>query len=161
VQTLAVQPDDRLLELGCGPGVAVALVCDRLLNGTITAIDRSAKMIARAEQRNAEHVTTGKATFHRSSLESLPAEGEPFDKIFAVNVNHFWVRDPTRELAVLSHRLTPGGALYLFYEPPTPEKATELAHTLANVLKANGFTQETATAPTGKATSLCLKAHPA
>src|ERR671932_220552 len=56
VETLEVRPADRLLEVGCGHGVAVSLVCERLTTGTITAIDRSPKMIEMATRRNREHV---------------------------------------------------------------------------------------------------------
>jgi hypothetical protein len=41
VETLDPAPSDRLLEIGCGPGVAVSLICETLSTGTITAIDRS------------------------------------------------------------------------------------------------------------------------
>ena len=68
VETLAVAPTDRLLEIGCGHGVAVSLVCERLEGGTITAIDRSAKMIAMAEKRNRAYVDAGKAAFQVASL---------------------------------------------------------------------------------------------
>lgn len=41
VETMRVRPDDRVLEIGCGAGVAVGLVCERLAGGRITAIGRS------------------------------------------------------------------------------------------------------------------------
>src|SRR3982750_1859500 len=60
VDTLEVRPADGLLEVGCGHGVAISLVCERLTMGTITAIDRSPKMIEMATRRNREHVDAGR-----------------------------------------------------------------------------------------------------
>src|SRR5207247_4277501 len=56
VEELVIQPGDRVLELGCGHGVAASLVCDKLgLGGHLTAIDRSPKMIeARSEEHTSE-----------------------------------------------------------------------------------------------------------
>jgi len=50
VDTLAPGPEDRVLEVGCGHGVAVSLVCRRLTSGRVVAIDRSPKMIEAAKQ---------------------------------------------------------------------------------------------------------------
>jgi precorrin-6B methylase 2 len=61
VDILALDPADRVLEVGCGHGVAVSLVCERLTSGRITAIDRSKKMIEMAARRNREHVAAGRA----------------------------------------------------------------------------------------------------
>lgn len=61
VELLDIAPDDQILEFGCGPGVAVRLVGDRLDTGCITAIDRSATAVQRTRDRNADHIAAGRA----------------------------------------------------------------------------------------------------
>src|SRR3954468_13565255 len=90
VDTLEVRPTDRLLEVGCGHGVAVSLVCERLTTGTITAIDRSAKMIEMATRRNHEHVDAGRAVLETLALEHAAFGDRRFDKVFPFNVAPFW-----------------------------------------------------------------------
>ncbi|MEK8108935.1 methyltransferase domain-containing protein [Micromonospora sp. M12] len=48
VETMAVAPDDQVLEIGCGRGAAVSLVADQLTTGRIVAIDRAATMVKMA-----------------------------------------------------------------------------------------------------------------
>jgi ubiquinone/menaquinone biosynthesis C-methylase UbiE len=95
VEELDVQPDERVLEIGCGHGVAATYVCERLDGGRLTAIDRSPKMIEAAERRNAEHVAAGRAEFLVGALEDLKLGERRFDKIFAVRVGLFH-REPDR-----------------------------------------------------------------
>jgi hypothetical protein len=40
VEQMEVRPDDRVLEFGCGHGVAATFVCERLESGHLTAADR-------------------------------------------------------------------------------------------------------------------------
>src|SRR5262245_32313398 len=90
VDTLALDPADRVLEVGCGHGVAVSLVCERLTSGRITAIDRSKKMIEMAARRNREHITEGWAVLKTVALEKADFGDERFAKVFAFNVAPFW-----------------------------------------------------------------------
>src|SRR5690606_12346615 len=68
VDTMDIQPDHRVLEIGCGHGVAVSLVCEKLETGKIVAIDRSLKMIEMARKRNADYIDIGTASFQAVSL---------------------------------------------------------------------------------------------
>ncbi len=52
VERLDLSGDEAILEIGCGRGVAVSLICPLLRSGTITAIDRSAKAVEAAQKRN-------------------------------------------------------------------------------------------------------------
>jgi len=138
VEILAVQGDDHLLEIGCGRGVAVSLICEKLTTGTITALDRSAKAIAAATARNERCIAAGRARFHAAALADAALGGEQFNKVFAVNVNVFWLK-PARELAALRTLLAPDGALYLFYDPPAPSKAGEIIGKVRANLEGGGF----------------------
>src|SRR5215212_1464511 len=91
VDTLEVRPADRLLEVGCGHGVAVSLVSERLTTGTIAAIDRSPKMIELAMRRNRAHVEAGTAVLESAALEDVNLGESRFDKVFAFNVAPFWL----------------------------------------------------------------------
>lgn len=143
VETLAVAPDEQILEVGCRHGLAVGLVCAKLDSGRITAIDRSAKMIAAAAQRNRAWVAAGKATFQQAALAQADLGGATFDKIFAVRVNVFW-QEPSAELAAVRRLLAPGGKLYLFNQPPSAAQLPRLMARLTANLSAGGFGDLTA-----------------
>jgi ubiquinone/menaquinone biosynthesis C-methylase UbiE len=117
VDGLGIEPDDRVLEIGCGHGVAATFVCERLRGGTLTAVDRSPKMIEAARRRNAEHVEAGRAEFLVAALEDLDLGERRFDKIFAVRVGLFH-REPERARALAERWLAPGGTLAAHFDPP-------------------------------------------
>jgi ubiquinone/menaquinone biosynthesis C-methylase UbiE len=138
VKTLGVVPDDRTLEVGCGHGVAVSLVCERLDRGRITAIDRSQKMIAMARRRNQHNA--GKARFIAASLDEADLGEEVYDKIFAVHVAA--LHEPGEALEIVRRRLVPGGSLYLFSQAPgwkASEQAVAFSAELGGVLEGAGF----------------------
>lgn len=117
VDQLGIRPGDRVLEIGCGHGVAATMVCERLDGGHLTAVDRSAKMIAAAERRNAAHVEAGTAEFLVRRLEDLDLGDRRFDLVFAVRVRLF-EREPERARALVEPWLAPGGEVRSFFDPP-------------------------------------------
>ncbi len=122
VEQLDIRSDDRVLEIGCGHGVAATLVCERLEEGHLTAVDRSAKMIEAATRRNAAYIEAGKAEFLVATLEDLDLGDHRFDKIFAVRVGLFH-RDPERARSIVERWLSPGGTIFVFFDPPSGPSA--------------------------------------
>jgi ubiquinone/menaquinone biosynthesis C-methylase UbiE len=121
VEELDIGPNDRVLEIGLGHGIAATLVCERLERGHLTAIDRSAKMIEAAKKRNAAFIEAGKAEFLVADLEDLDLGERRFDKIFAVRVGLFH-RDLKRARGIVARWLAPGGELFVFFDEPSGPK---------------------------------------
>jgi SAM-dependent methyltransferase len=140
VDTLALDPADRVLEVGCGHGVAVSLVCERLTSGRITAIDRSKKMIEMAARRNREHIAGGRAVLKTVALEKADFGAERFDKVFAFNVAPFWLQ-PKKALGIVRHHLAPDGAIYIFWDArhTQPGRARDLADRLSERIRLAEF----------------------
>src|SRR5215217_1356124 len=90
-------------------------VCERLTTGTITAIDRSPKMIEMATRRNREHVDASRAVLEATALEDADLGDRRFDKVFAFNVAPFW-QQPEAALGAVREHLARDGAVYLFWD---------------------------------------------
>src|SRR5262249_55254817 len=52
IELLNVRPDDKVLEVGFGPGVAVQLLLQRLPTGSVAWVDQSQEMIRPAAAPN-------------------------------------------------------------------------------------------------------------
>jgi ubiquinone/menaquinone biosynthesis C-methylase UbiE len=109
VDRLDLRPGDRVLEIGCGHGVAATYVLER--GARLTAIDRSPKMIEAANRRNAAYVEAGTAEFLLAHLEDLDLGDRRFDVIFAVRVRRFHAEPQLAE-----RWLAPGGRIVSEYD---------------------------------------------
>lgn len=107
VDALHLRPGDRVLEIGCGHGVAATYVLQR--GAHLTAIDRSAKMVEAARRRNPA------GEFIQATLEAADLGDRRFDTVFAVRVGLFH-REPERARALAERWLAPGGTLHVAYD---------------------------------------------
>lgn len=119
VDVLDVQPTERVLELGCGPGVAVAALAARAVDGLVVGVDHSPVMIAQAGRRNVSAVRAGRVRLVEASVERLTVEDGPFDAALAVNTATMWP-DPPARLRELRRLLRPGGRMALVSQPRCP-----------------------------------------
>ena len=93
VDFMDVQPGDHVLEIGCGPGAGAELICQRLETGKLFAIDRSESGVDRTRRRCARYVDAGRLTVRQIDLATLRVPVKRLHKVFAFNVNLFWVRE--------------------------------------------------------------------
>jgi SAM-dependent methyltransferase len=144
VSRLDLRPTDRALEIGFGPGLAIAELARHVPRGRVVGVDHSAVMVRQASRRNAAAIRAGRVHLVHASVDGLPPFGEPFDVVLAVNSIGFWP-EPVRHLAELRGRLRPGGRIALASEPRCPgataETTARAAEELGDQLARAGFTE--------------------
>jgi len=108
---LDLQPTDRVLELGCGPGHALRRASERTPQGFVAGIDHAPAMLRQAQARNAAGIRAGRVDVRPGDAsQALSYENAGFDKAYAVQVLYF-LADPLPVLRELRRVLRPGGVL--------------------------------------------------
>lgn len=142
VESLDVRADARVLEVGCGTGVAAELLCRRVTDGHVTALDRSATAVAHAERRLARWVEAGIADVAERDLAAFHGDGRPYDAVVAINVNTFWTGLAAEEVARLDELLADDGEVHLWFEAPPGQDVDALGRRARTTLETGGFDTE-------------------
>ncbi len=111
VDALDLAPEDVALDLGCGPGHALALMAARA--ATVHGMDQSETMLGQAAQANRLAVREGRVVLARGEFDRLPYPTGMFDKILASNVMYFWKNAPG-VLAEIRRVMRLGGRLSIY-----------------------------------------------
>lgn len=115
VDLLGVTPQDRILEVGFGPGVALADLLARASDGFVAGVDTSELMVRQARSRHADAIATGQLEIRQGDAGSLPDDHATFDKVCGAHVIYFWP-DAVATVRELRRVLRPGGTLALAYQ---------------------------------------------
>ncbi len=116
VSLLDIQPNDRVLEIGFGPGIAIAEIAKRLTTGRVIGVDHSELMLAQASRRNAEAIASGRVMLVLGTADTLPHFEEQFDKVLSVNSYQFW-QSPQQTLRTIVTMMHPGGRIAIAHQP--------------------------------------------
>lgn len=100
-----LQPNHRVLELGCGTGTTALRLAGSV--GSYLATDISERMIGIARQKLDEEPVPG-LSFRPAVAEDLADDDHRFDVILAYNYLHL-VRDPDATLRTIARLLKPQG----------------------------------------------------
>jgi SAM-dependent methyltransferase len=114
IDLLDIQPHERVLEVGFGPGVGLQLLARSA--GYVAGVDASEAMVEQATARNVQAIERGHVDVRHGSVERLPFEDHTFDKTLAMNSMQVWP-DAMPGLRALWRVLRPGGRMALAFTP--------------------------------------------
>src|SRR5690606_39105189 len=118
IKDLAIQPNDKLLEIGYGPGIGIRMIAETCSTCTIHGIDFSRLMFKRARKYNKQFIDNGKVQLQYGDFLKSNIEHNDYDKIFCLNVIYFWndLKEPFEKIFSL---LKPAGSFHIYMADKT------------------------------------------
>jgi SAM-dependent methyltransferase len=137
VDRLHLGGTEHILEVGCGHGVAVGMMCSQITTGHVLAIDRSAAMAAAATRRNSAYIAAGKATIRAGPISDVDLGPQLFDYVLAINVRSL-IRSP--EIDRVTIRLRADGELHFVMQSPPGSSLKVGAAEIGDALEQHNLT---------------------
>lgn len=108
IELMSIQPDDFVLDIGCGGGIAIKEIAKIAINGFVAGVDYSTIMVQQALKCNATAVQAARVVIRYGNISELPFEDESFNKVCAIESFNFWP-DPITGLKEVHRVLRPKG----------------------------------------------------
>jgi len=130
IKLLGIRPDDKVLEVGFGPGVGIQLLLERITGGWVAGVDQSQEMIRQAAARNSSALRNRRVNLRYGSVQKLPFADATFDKALAINSMQVWP-DARAGLQEIRRVLKPGGTVALCFTVNSGQSKDGIAESLA------------------------------
>ncbi|MGE5521954.1 MAG: class I SAM-dependent methyltransferase [Candidatus Dadabacteria bacterium] len=113
IMDLDLQPQDKLLEIGYGPGVGIRMIAEQCSTCTIHGIDFSGLMYKKAARYNRQYIEEGRVQLQYGDFLKFTVVPNEYDKIFCLNVVYFWneLKLPFNKVFSLLKR---GGSFHIY-----------------------------------------------
>jgi cyclopropane fatty-acyl-phospholipid synthase-like methyltransferase len=162
VSLLKLEPHFTVLEIGCGPGLAIKACSKKVTDGMVIGLDHSEVMVFQSKKRLAKEIAEKKVRIMHDNLYNLSNSSLQiqFNRIYSLNVVQFF---PDIDIAFQQiHRLlSDGGMVATTFQPrssnPTRSQALAMADKIKHAMINNGFTEiQTQELPLAKAPAVCV-----
>jgi ubiquinone/menaquinone biosynthesis C-methylase UbiE len=154
IELMDIQPDNFVLDIGCGGGMTVKEMAKVATGGFVAGVDYSEVMVQQALRHNAVAVGTRRVAIKSGNISELPFEDESFDKACTIESFNYWP-DPVAGLKEAYRVLKPQGIVAITTawnkEMPNPQKYIAMAQRMrfplysgseiVGMLTAAGFSQ--------------------
>ena len=125
VTALPLKEGLRILEIGCGTGVAAREIAKQINDVYVLGLDRSSKAIEQCMSGSRAEISSGKIQFQQTAIEDFEFDGgKLFDFAFAIRVGALDGRHPEIEEKALSNiakALKKNGKLFIDGGSPLQE----------------------------------------
>ncbi len=126
VAELELQPDDTILDIGCGTGTALRFAAEKVLDGSLIGIDPVPRMVEIAKEQTKGHPAADRITFQEGSAEDIPLENNLADFVFAFDSVDHWT-DLKRGLSEVLRVLKPNGTFVVVKDLDVPAAKKRIA----------------------------------
>jgi SAM-dependent methyltransferase len=107
IDRLNLNPNERILDLGCGTGTLIERLLELTPEIEIVGLDSSTEMLNVARQKLPESVE-----LQVGSADSIPYPDESFDRVISTSAFHYF-RNPDRSIREAKRVLKPNGRLVI------------------------------------------------
>lgn len=109
---LVIEPDDHILDVGCGEGDALSVVSRENPGGRCYGVDISETALAASRRKNIVAVKSGKMKFYKASVSHLPFDDQCLHTVIAIDTYQYW-HHPERGLMEIRRVLQYGGTVLI------------------------------------------------